>query len=69
MGRRYRTDAVGFPESPALRGASCPRDLARERFEPAFTVLTFLALAEREKWARVDSNHRPTDYESAALTS
>jgi hypothetical protein len=21
------------------------------------------------QWARVDSNHRPTDYESAALTS
>jgi hypothetical protein len=21
------------------------------------------------EWARVDSNHRPTDYESAALTS
>jgi hypothetical protein len=33
---------------------------------PAGEIVRFPAPSE---WARVDSNHRPTDYESAALTS
>jgi hypothetical protein len=53
---------------PRLRPVSRhTRDTIAEPLEPAEGETG--SVAELSKWARLDSNQGPTDYESAALTS
>ena len=72
MSTRYRdfpgaAEAPSSPSPPRASGARAapepapaPAPKSVERGQKRFGGL---------QWARVDSNHRPTDYESAALTS
>ena len=63
VGHRYRSHCrpgagAGSGEWDIGTGAECETDLP-----------DFHNLASLGRWGRLDSNQRPTDYESAALTN